>query len=64
MDAKGRFNFHRGGSISQRRAIFAAHFATAKLGGCAAKWHSCAKGVFRSYETPYEIVFWLRKWSF
>ena len=27
----------------------------------AAKWHSCAKGVFRSCETPCEIGVWLRK---
>ena len=26
----------------------------------AAKWHSCAKGWFRSYETPFEMAYWLR----
>ena len=46
--------------FSQSGAIFAAHFATAKWGWAAAKWHSSAKGVFRSCETPYEMGLWLQ----
>ena len=30
-------------------------FRSCEWGYCATKWHSCAKGVFRSCETPYEI---------
>ena len=47
--------------FSQPGAIFAAHFAAAKWGWAAAKWHSCAKGVFRSCETPCEMRLSLRK---
>ncbi|WJZ82808.1 hypothetical protein VitviT2T_002533 [Vitis vinifera] len=47
--------------FSQPGAIFAAHFAAAKWGWAAVKWHSCAKGVFRSCETPCEMGLWLRK---
>ncbi|WKA03408.1 hypothetical protein VitviT2T_021518 [Vitis vinifera] len=46
--------------FSQPGAIFAAHFAAAKWGWAAAKWHSCAEGVFRSCETPCEMGLWLR----
>ena len=38
------------GEISQPSAIFAAHFVAAKRGYSTAKWHSCAKGSFRSCE--------------
>ena len=67
MDAKGRFNFHKGGAISQLRGIFAAegHFCSPfRRGGCAPKWHSCAKGVFHNCETPCEMGLWLRKLEF
>ena len=37
-------------AISQPRVIFAGHFAAAKWECGAAKWHSCAKGVFSNYE--------------
>ena len=40
---------------------FAAHFAIAKREYDAAKWHLCAKGWFRSCETPFEMVPRLRK---
>ena len=49
--------FRGKGSISQRRGIFAAHFA-------AVKWHSCANGRFRSCETTGEMRVWRRKWEF
>ena len=42
--------------ISQPRGIFAAHFTAAKWGCGAAKWHSCAKGVFRNYEMVLQRV--------
>ena len=35
---------------------FAAYLATVKRAYGATKWHSCAKGWFRSYETPFEMV--------
>ena len=59
--AEGEFRNER--AFSQRRAIFAA----AKLGYCAAKWHTSAKGVFRSCETPCKMRLSLRKlkiWRF
>ena len=30
----------------------------------AAKWHSCAKKWFRSFEIPCEMELWLRNWKF
>ena len=57
--AEGGFRNER--AFSQRRPLFAAHFAAAKLGYCAAKWHTSAKGVFRSCETPCEMRLSLRK---
>ena len=42
------------------KGIFAAHFAAAKWAYNAAKWHSCAKGWFRSCETPFEMAHRLR----
>ncbi|RVW63967.1 hypothetical protein CK203_049361 [Vitis vinifera] len=39
---------------------FAAYLATVKRAYGATKWHSCAKGWFRSYETPFEMAYWLR----
>ena len=44
--------------------IFAAHFAAVKRGYGATKWHSCAKGWFRSYETPFEMASRLRNGGF
>ena len=35
---------------------FAAHFAAAKRAYGSTNWHSCAKGGFRSCETPFEMV--------
>ena len=35
---------------------FAAHFAATKWAYDAAKWHSCAKGWFRSCETSFEMA--------
>nr|CAN74739.1 hypothetical protein VITISV_040898 [Vitis vinifera] len=67
MDAKGRFNFRRGGSISQRRGIFAGkgHFRN--------PFRSCEMRPFHSYEIGVggcemalvcqEVVSQLRKFS-
>ena len=57
--AEGEFRNER--AFSQSKPLFAAHFAATKWSYCAAKWHSYAKGVFRSCETPCEMRLWLRK---
>ena len=49
--------FHNEGNFD---IDFAAHFAVAKRAYSAAKWHSCAKGWFRSCETPFEMAHRLR----
>ena len=47
-------SFRSGEPFSQPKGNFAGgfvgHSAAAKWGWGATKWHSCAKGVFRSYE--------------
>ena len=40
---------------SQLGGDFATWFIAVKMEAWAAKWHSCAKGGFRSCETPCEI---------
>ena len=57
-DVKGRFLF------LQQMGIFIAHFAAAKWGWRAAKWHSCARGWFRSCETTCEMGVRLQKLEF
>ena len=56
----GGGSFRSQGPISQPMGIFAGHFAAAKWGCGAAKWHSCAKGVFRSCEMVSHRVLGLR----
>ena len=51
-------------AFSQRRPLFVAHFAVVKWGYCAAKWHSCAKGVFRSHFTAAKWGFGCENWRF
>ena len=51
-------------AISQPRGIFAGHFAAAKWECGAAKWHSCAKGVFSNYEMVSQRVLGLRNDTF
>ena len=46
--------------VSQLKGDFAAVSQLRNEENCAAKWHSCAKGVFRSCETPYEMGLWLQ----
>ena len=48
------------GALLVRRRISAAHFAAAKWAYGAATWHSCAKGWFRSCETPFQMTSRLR----
>nr|CAN78700.1 hypothetical protein VITISV_041550 [Vitis vinifera] len=50
--------------ISQLKGDFAAVSYLQNEGNCAAKWHSCAKKWFRSYEIPCEMELWLRNWEF
>ena len=57
-------HFRSGGSFSQPRAVFAAHFAVAKWRGGATKWHLCAKGVFRRSFRSYEMGLRLQNWDF
>ena len=56
----GGGSFHSQGQFSQLRGIFAAHFTTAKWECGVAKWHSCAKGVFRRGFHSCEMGLWLR----
>ena len=61
------FNFATNGNFRSEgafRQYFAAHFTAAKWGYGAAKWHSCAKGWFRSCETPFEMASRLRNEGF
>ncbi|KAL6320004.1 hypothetical protein AAG906_003101 [Vitis piasezkii] len=44
--------------------IFVAHFVAAKRVYGTAKWHLCAKGWFRSCETPFEMASRLRSGGF
>ncbi|WKA10540.1 hypothetical protein VitviT2T_028106 [Vitis vinifera] len=46
--------------ISQLKGDFAAVSQLRNEGNCAAKWHSCAKKWFRSYETPFQMASRLR----
>ena len=53
-------SFHSQMGFLQPGAIFVAHFTAVKWGWAAAKWHSCAKGWFRSCETTCEMGVRLR----
>ena len=67
---KDGFNFRSGKVISQQGVDFAAEehfrspFRSYEMRRGAAKWHSCAKGWFRSCETTCEMGLWLRKLDF
>ena len=56
----GEGSFRNMKGISQPRSDFTSHFAAAKWECGAAKWHSCAKGVFRSCKMVSQRVLGLR----
>ena len=68
MDAKGRFNFRRGGSILQRRGIFAAEghfrslfrspFCSCEMRGVCFEMALVCQGVFRTCEMGFGCENW------
>ena len=62
-------NTLRNGALAAKLGVFSLwDFAVVSQlrneGHCAAKWHSCAKKWFRSYEIPCGMDLWLRNWEF